>query len=58
MEKGRHYRGYKPKYPSSNDDEATQAYSGLNTVWTLLPRDAGNDLISVPVTEGSAVPSL
>ncbi|KAL4746449.1 hypothetical protein BDW72DRAFT_197662 [Aspergillus terricola var. indicus] len=40
------------EYPFPNDDEATRAYSCLNTVWTLLLRDSGNDLISAPVTEG------
>ncbi|KAL4986481.1 hypothetical protein BDW68DRAFT_163065 [Aspergillus falconensis] len=54
MENGRRYRGHKSEYPFTNDDEATRAYSCLNTVWTLLLRDSGNDLISASVTEGKA----
>ncbi|KAL3481314.1 hypothetical protein BJX99DRAFT_163418 [Aspergillus californicus] len=52
MENGRRYRGHKSEFPFPNDDEATRAYSCLNTVWFFLLRDAGHELISAPVTEG------
>ncbi|KAL4981275.1 hypothetical protein BDW68DRAFT_183684 [Aspergillus falconensis] len=47
-ENGRRYRGHASEFPFPNDDDATMAYSCLNSVWVYLLRP--DDVTMAPIT--------